>query len=517
MATTFVGFAIVQSALEAMQEAVNVAGQNVANATTPGYSRERAQLVTEPTVVQAGTGGPVTDAVLGTGVNIANVERVVESYLNAAVRNAQSNASYQDQVVAFLQNAQSLYNEPGANGLSSTMQKFFTDLATLSQDPQSSAARAVVGQDAANVAAQFNTLASGLSQLGTALEGDLATQVGQVNQALSQVASLNQEIQNAQIQGMSANSLLDQRDQILAQLSQSMAIQVGTDASGNLTVTDAATGALLVDGQSYGQLATNGTLGGVAAAAWQVVEQGLPTTPGGAAPPAALADITSGQIGADLTLLGGTAYPAGTTPPAYFGALAPPGSSAYGQSLQAGLDQVAATLAGAINALQLNGYYLDSSGSPVSAASPPVPFFINGAAATQTNPPSGIGAANLAVNPAILSAPYEIAAAQTASAGDGSNALAMADYGQSTQPSAAVPLYSGQVSALGVQVAAALSQQTTNKSLLTQAKNMQQSVSGVSLNEEFANLTQYQDVYTAAAKAMGAMQTMLATLLSVVP
>jgi flagellar hook-associated protein 1 len=80
-----------------------------------------------------------------------------------------------------------------------------------------------------------------------------------------------------------------------------------------------------------------------------------------------------------------------------------------------------------------------------------------------------------------------------------------------------VALYAGQVSGLGVQVSGAQSDQTTAQSLLTQAKNMQQSVSGVSINDEMANLSQYQDVYTAAAKALGAMQTMLSSLISVIP
>jgi flagellar hook-associated protein 1 FlgK len=514
LATTFAGFQIVQSALVAMQEAVDVAGQNVANASTPGYSAERPQLVSEPTTVQVGTGGPVENAILGSGVNVAQVQRATEAYLNAAVQNAQSASSYQDQLVQFLQNAQSLYNEPGPNGLSSTMQKFFTDLSTLSQNPQSSAARAVVAQDAANVASQFNALANGLGQLRGAVQNDLVTRVGQVNQDLAQIAALNQQIQNAQTQGLTPNTLLDQRDQIVSNLSKLMGVTVGADGQGNMTLTDSATGVTLVDGASYGQLATNATLGtgagAVTAQAWQVAEQGAVTT-SNPTPAPAVANILSGQIGADLALLGGVSYPAGTAAPAYFAALAPSASGVYGQSLEGGLDQVASTLAGSINALQQGGYYLDATGTPQAATN--VPFFVNASTGSAT----GVNAANLAVNAAILNAPYEIAAAQTASAADGSNAQAMADLGQSTSPSAAVPLYTGQVSALGVVVSAAVSNQTTAQSLLTQAQNMQQSVSGVSLNEEFTNLSQYEDVYTAAAKAMGTMQTMLQSLLAVMP
>ncbi len=532
MATTFGGFQIVQSALNAMQEAVDVAGQNVANASTPGYTEERAVLVSQPGVVQVGLGGPNANATLGIGVNVTEVQQVSEAFLNAQVRTAQSSVSYQGQTVQFLQQAQGLYNEPGPNGLSAAMQTFFTDLSTLATSPQSSAARAVVAQDAATVAGRLNTLASGLSQLSGAVQTDLGIQVGQANKDLTQIASLNQQIQNAQIQGLQPNTLMDQRNQLLASLSKAMGITVGSDSAGNLTVTDTATGALLVDGQQAGQLATAATLtngaGSATASAWQVVEQGLPTTGGGAAPAPALANITSGQIGGDLNLLGGVSYAAGTTPPGGFGALAPTGNTAaYGQSLQGQLDQVASALATSINALQMpsaagsQAYYLDASGNPVStapSASQPtgVPFFINAAATVQTVPPSGITAATIAVNPAVLQSPYEIAAAQSANANDGSNAQAMADLGQSTSPGSAVELYSSQVSGLGVVVQAALSGQTTDASLLTQAQNMQQSVSGVSINNEVANITQYEDVYTAAAKALTAMQTMLQSLMAAV-
>jgi flagellar hook-associated protein 1 FlgK len=519
--------------MNAMQEAVDVAGNNVANATTPGYTEERAVLVSEPGVVQAGLGGPVANATLGIGVNVAQVQQVSEGYLNAAVRTAQSNVSYQNQVVQILQDAQGLYNEPSANGLSASMQTFFTDLSTLATTPQSSAARAVVAQDAATVAGAFNTLATGLTGLSTSVQHDLSVQVGQVNQDLAHVASLNQEIANAATQHVQPNTLIDQRNVILGQLSKSLGITVGTNTHGNLTVTDSATGALLVDGQSAGSLATGATLtnaaGSVTASSWQVAEEGLPGTPGTAAPAPVIASITSGQIGADLTLLGSTTYGAGVSPPNTFGALAPKANTAaYGQSLQGQLDQVASALATSINALQMPtgtgaapAYYLDASGTPKSTAPSTanptgVPFFVNAAATAQTIPPSGITAANIAVNPAILNSPYEIAAAQSASANDGTNAQAMADLGQSTAPGSAVGRYSAQVSALGVVVQGAVSSQTTGQSLFTQAQSMQESVSGVSINTEFANMNQYQDVYTAAAKVLTAMQAMLQSLLSAV-
>lgn len=532
MGSTFLGFQIVQSALSAMQDAVDVAGQNVANASTPGYSRERAVLVSQPTVVNVGVGGPVANATMGAGVNVSGVQRVSAAYLTAQVQGAQANVSYQNQVTTFLQNAQSLFNEPSANGLSSGMQKFFTDLSTLSGNPQSSAARAVVAQDASAVASQFNSLSAGLGQLSQSVRTDLQVQVGQVNQALSQVAGLNQQIHSAQVQGTQPTTLLDQRSQILAGLSKSLGITVGSDAQGNLTVTDAATGALLVDGQQAGQVVTGQTLtnaaGSATASAWQVVEQGLPSG-AGTAPAPTVANITSGQIGADLTLLGGVTFAAGVTVPSTYGLLSPVANAgAYGQSLRGQLDQVASSLATSINALQMPtavgaapAYYLNAAGAPTStapSASQPtgVPMFVNASQTTQTVPPGGFTAANLAVNSAIMQSPYEIAAAQSANAADGSNAQAMGDLGQSGAPSAAVPLYNSLVSGMGVVVQSSISRQTTGQSLLTQAVNLQQSVTGVSINQEVANMTQYQDVYTAAAKAMGAMQTMLQSLLAVI-
>lgn len=502
MASPFAGFSILDSALSAMQQAVDVAGQNIANATTPGYAQETAVLTSLPSIVQGSLGGPVGADALGTGVQVSTVQRQTEAYLTQGVRNQQALESYNQQVVNVLTQAQDLLSEPSANGLSAMLQRMFADLATLAQNPQSAAARAVVVQDAQNVVAQFHTLAAGLTGISTNLEQDLATRVGTVNNLLSQVASLNQQIATAQVEGIQPNSLIDQRSHVLNQLSKQMGITVGADAQGNLTVTDTATGALLIDGSQAGHLTVANDANGVPVL---VSETAVGQS---ASQPAA---ITAGGIGADLSLLSGE--------------LAPPGSAQYGSSMQAGLDQVASTLAASMNRLQDGGYYLDpTTGQPVAAATgntaspttdPAVPtFFTAGAGASSTTP---VTAANIALNTFIAQNGTYIAAAATNAAGDGSNAQAMADLGQSTSPSSAVQEYAAIVSGIGTIVAGQQSQLTTSQSLLTQAKQMQESVSGVSINEQVTNLTQYEQVYTAAAKAMGAMQSMLASLLAAVP
>lgn len=506
MASPFAGFSIIDSALNAMQQAVDVAGQNIANATTPGYANETVSLSTMPSVVQGSLGGPTGADALGTGVQVQAVKRQTEAFLTQGVRTAQSVETYGTQVVNVLTQAQDLLSEPSSSGLAAIMEQMFTDLATLAQNPQSTAARAVVVQDAQNVVAQFHTLATGLTGISTNLEQDLQSQVTTANNLIGQIADLNQQITTAQVEGSQPNSLIDQRSNLLNQLSKQMAITVGADSQGNLTVTDSATGVVLIDGSEAGNL----TVANDATGAPVLVSEVAAGSPSSATPTAAA--ITSGNIGADLGLLSG--------------ALAPPGSASAGNSMLSGLNQVASALATSMNALQANGYYLDpNTGSPVQAStgSPSSPttdpavttFFTEGSGSTGSSA-AAITAAGIALNQDIAQNGSFIAAASSANAGDGSNAQAMGDLGQSTNPSSAVQLYAGQVSSIGTEVAGDQSQLTTAQSLLTQAQTTQESVSGVDINQAVTDLSQYEEVYTAAAKAMGSMQNMLASLMAAV-
>lgn len=504
MASPFAGFSILDSALNAMQQAVDVAGQNIANSTTPGYAQESTNLVAMPSIQQGSLGGPVGANGLGTGVAVQTVQRQTEAYLTQGVRTQQAITTYNQQVVGVLTQAQDLLSEPSASGLSSMMEQMFTDLATLAQNPQSAAARAVVAQDAQNVVAQFHSLASGLTGISTNLAQDLGNQVSTANHLLGQVGSLDRQITTAQVEGIQPNSLLDQRSHLLDQLSNQMGITVGTDSQGTLTVADSATGTVLVNGSEVGNLTVMNDANGAPVLVSETAAGSSSTTT------RTSAAITSGHIGADLHLLSGE--------------LAPPGSASTGNSMLAGLNEVASALATSLNTLQASGDYLDpNTGAPVQAntgssssptTDPPVPtFFTEGSGGGSV---VAVTAAGIALNRDIARNGTYIAAARSGQAGDGSNAQAMANLGQSTSPSSVMELYAGQVSAIGTKVAGYQGQFTTAQSLLTQAQQMQESVSGVNINEQVTQLSQYEETYTAAAKAMGAMQSMLASLMAAV-
>jgi flagellar hook-associated protein 1 FlgK len=481
MSSPFLGYQIVGTALDAMQQAIDVASANISNAGTPGYSQQNAVLSPGPTTPVPNAAGPVSAGQFPEGVLVTAVTRTRQPYLDAQYRQQNAAQSYWQTLSTDLSNAEAAFQEPSSNGLEAALGTFFSDLNALASDPQSSSARAVVSEDAQNVATVLNTLAGALSQDSQNVAQNLGTDVSAVNQTLTEIASLNVQIQAAQTEGTNPNTLLDQRDTLLDQLSGYLPITVGTDAAGNLTVTENGGGLTLVDGGTVGSLAVN------------AAGTGITVTAAGASAASAVVE-TGGSIGAETKLLSG--------------ALAPAGSPGYASSLAGQVDALASSLASSMNALQTAGYYLDpTTGAPTAATS--VPFFVASGG-------GAITAANLAVNPQIVQNGAYIAAAQTAAAADGSNAAAMAALGDQG-PGSLIGTYTALVSSLGGQTAGAQSEGDTAQALTQQAQTLRQSVSGVSINEQMTQIVQDEQVYTAAAKAMGAIQDMVQSLLAVTP
>ncbi len=266
MPSSFFGMDIASTALSAAQTLMDIAGQNIANDATPGYSQQVANLVATQPYAQPDMGGLYTPQ-LGTGVEVQSVNRVRANYLDGLYRTTQSDESYYSTRTNYLQALQSVLNEPGSNGLSASINTFFSDYQTLSQDPQSSAARTVVQQDGEALAAQIQQIYQGLQNVGQQAQSQASQDVATANSDLQQLANLNQTIAQAQALGQQPNNLLDQRDNLLDSLSKLVNISftkvtqtVGSYVTSQVQVTlnpDPATGTsavTLVSGDQYGSL-----------------------------------------------------------------------------------------------------------------------------------------------------------------------------------------------------------------------------------------------------------------------
>ncbi len=254
---------IASTALSAAQTLMDVAGQNIANDATPGYSQQVANLVATPPYAQPDMGGLYTPQ-LGTGVEVQSVTRVRANYLDGIYRTTQSDESYYSTRTNYLQALQSVLNEPGSNGLSASMNTFFSSYQTLSQNPQSSAARTVVQQDGEALAAQVQQIYQGLQSVGVQAQSQAGLDAQTVNSDLQQLANLNTTISQAQAIGQQPNDLLDQRDNLLDSLSKLININfstqtstVGSFVTSQVTVTmptSSGSSVTLVSGGQYGSL-----------------------------------------------------------------------------------------------------------------------------------------------------------------------------------------------------------------------------------------------------------------------
>jgi flagellar hook-associated protein 1 FlgK len=235
---SFTGLQTALSGLEAAQAAITTTGENIANANTTGYTRQTVQTAaTSPLNIASENGG----IQIGTGVSITDVNRVRNQFLdvqyraqNSATSNANSNATELGQV-------QTAVSDSSSSGLQTAMSNFWSAWSTLGTTSGSSQAAALqnvvnAGQTLTStfntVAQQMQTVQSQASQQYSSLTGTN----GQVAQDAQTIATLNAQISQASQAGISPNTLLDQRDSALDDLSSLANISVSTGSDGAVTV-----------------------------------------------------------------------------------------------------------------------------------------------------------------------------------------------------------------------------------------------------------------------------------------
>jgi flagellar hook-associated protein 1 FlgK len=223
-------FGISVSALQAFQQAINVTSNNVANANTPGYDRETVNL-TE--AIPQSDGG----ATIGAGVVVSGINR---AFSQAATNQLNSSQSSLGQLNALQNYSTQIDNLFGTTigGLSTSLQGFYGAFSDVANNPTSSASRqALIGQ-AQSVASSFQNASGELNSLNTDVNSRITADVTQINSIATAISTLNKQIVTgtAQDGGQQPNELLDQRDQLVSNLSQLVGITTTTDQSGALNV-----------------------------------------------------------------------------------------------------------------------------------------------------------------------------------------------------------------------------------------------------------------------------------------
>lgn len=218
------------SGLLAAQSALATTSHNISNVNTPGYSRQRVELVARPPT-------PKADGFIGNGVRVDTVARIYNQFLVGQLRTNTTLNSQYSTFADYAGRVDNLLADPKA-GLSPTLQEFFKAVQGVADAPSSTPARQVLLSQSNALVDRYRYLYNNLNAQYASMNTQTDTAVSEVNQLAKSLAKLNQQIVTAQGQaaGQPANDLLDQRDELIRQLSEKVAVSVVPQSDGSLNV-----------------------------------------------------------------------------------------------------------------------------------------------------------------------------------------------------------------------------------------------------------------------------------------
>lgn len=241
------------SGLLSQQRALSTTSHNIANAQTPGYSRQRVDLVTrEPQLLSNGT--------LGTGVRVANVQRIYDQFVVSEIRSSTSAFGQLETFHSLSSQVDNILADPNS-GITSALSQFFGSLQELADNPSSISSRQVVLSEAQSLVGRLDNLDRYFDTFENNINTRMSAEVGEINGLTRRIAALNNEIAEATGSGISANDLLDARDRAVQELSGLIGISTVEQTDGSLNIFFG-TGQSLVQGVESYDLATQTSIFG---------------------------------------------------------------------------------------------------------------------------------------------------------------------------------------------------------------------------------------------------------------
>ncbi len=447
---------IARSALTTHQRALDVTGHNIANATTPGYTRQRLELTAAtPFRTPLGT--------IGRGVTDIGVFAQRNVFLDATVRREQGNLGRADSLRTLLGEVEAIFGEPSDSGLGAILDQFFNAFGDLSNDPSSLAARSVVRQAGSSLIQQVGVIAGRLQDVSVDTRARTEQTVTRINELAVQIGDLNRAIVVQGGVNKTAPDIADQRGQLLDELSTLVQVRVLDRSDGSVGVIAGDT--LLVDGKFAQQLEVRPLVGG-----------GIGV---GAIGSSRLIDPVGGAL-AGLTALGQQAIP----------------------SIRSELDRLVAGLVTEVNALHAGGNTLGGTTG--------INFF----------DPAGLTAGSFKLSVDVTASVANVVAGTTANAGDNAVALAITGLRNtpigSLNSSTPSEFYTGLVTTIGALVRDSDRDASVAETLLSSASARRQSETGVSTDEEMVALIVQQQAYAAATRLVTVANSMMDDLLRMV-
>lgn len=560
---------IAMRSLAAEQLGVEVTSHNVANVNTPGYCRQKVNYATAYPVLSPW--GP-----LGNGVKVQGIERAFDPFIAARLDQQSATLSEYRTLAAQLEQVAGLFNETQAGGLTAQLSAFFAAWHDLADHPVGAGERQALLQEALSLTEAFRYRADELVAARTSLTQQLAPVIEEINAHARRISELNREIQISEANGQQANDLRDQRQREISALAELIGIRTFTTTDGMVNVT-LANGFTLTQGVQAWSLAFEITPADTVAVVWQgpggLTQDLTPGLSGGRLTALiALRDQLIPRYQNDLDELArelifavnelhsqgtGLSLAASQTGTYAVTDTALPLSATglpFGDRLTAGSVTLVVERAGQpasqttltidpamslndlITALNTDAALAglitasEADGRLVLTATVPGDTLGFGEDTAHLWASLGINtfftgdkAYTFGVNPWVLADAGAIASGRlnadgTRAPGDNRTALALADLetapaGPDGLPFAAA--YERLVSALGLEGESTRSQADFFQAVVDQLTHMRDAVSGVSLDEELANLIKFQRAYQAAARLITIADELYETLLGI--
>lgn len=219
-------FHTARTGMTTQQQGLSVTNHNIANANTPGYSRQRAEIVTNRPFSNPTMNSYIGPGQIGTGSQVAIIRRVRDEFLDYQIRQETSTLGKYNSRFESLSEIELIFNEPSTNGISGLVGKFFDSWQQLSKQPESSNAKTVVREQAEALAKELNNVSKQLTDLKNNTNAQIKETIAQVNNILDQVNDLNQQIMSVNVTGQEPNDLMDKRDLLLDELSGLMGVEI---------------------------------------------------------------------------------------------------------------------------------------------------------------------------------------------------------------------------------------------------------------------------------------------------
>ena len=216
------------TALQALQQAIAVTSNNVANANTPGFDDESINLT---------EAGPQSNGsvMVGAGVDVAGVTRAFSQAETNQLNTSQSALGSLNAQQNFTNQIDNLFGTT-ANGLTTALQTYFSGWSNVADDPTSTAARQALLGDAQALASSFQSSSTQLNGMVSDVNTQITGDVTQINADAQSIAQLNQQIVVGSAGGQTPNTLLDQRDQLVSSLSQLVGVTTTANQDGSINV-----------------------------------------------------------------------------------------------------------------------------------------------------------------------------------------------------------------------------------------------------------------------------------------